>query len=416
MVRYQVLYSDNSCVIGSTKAPKQPMIVDQYCKIQWLFTDYLSYRRRFKNAAKNTLRKNAGELTSVLNYLYKTKRFKLELLTNDDLEEYIDHKESGKCNRVYDVNRLVNALCWAQKMKLLGIICGENDSEKGISYPVTAIKTKGKNEFTSDYKRTERKQYKVKLAADDDLQVVMEKIQDKFDGISMSAKKDWHTDICERNILMMSMQLDGALRGSEVCSLKIKDIPDKEATQKGVEEESMLEIFIDNSKGNKSRFVTISALLISQIWDFIDDGARDGLISSRDKNRTPAFRDKQYVFPSKGDGEEITSRQYYNIISQGLPNVNPQTLRRNGLTNLTIAAIEYLRETKGEGYSDEDALIYASGLGGHSQPTTTTKHYVKLHRTVGVDQVDRRTPYAMMAKLRKVEKENKKLKNILNKI
>lgn len=415
MTRYQVLFSDNSCVLGSTKAPKQPMLVDNNCKIDWLFTDYLAYRRRFKNAAMNTVRKNAGELTSVLNYLFKTKKFNLELLNNDELEEYIDQNKTGRANRTYDVNRLVNALCWAQNKGIFPKICGSNDTEKGISYPVTAIKTKRKNEYTSDFKRTERKQYKATLADEDDLQVVMDRIQDKFDKVSGSARKDWHSDICERNILMMSLQLDGALRGCEVCSFKIENMPSREATQKAVEDESMLDIFIDNSKGNKSRHVTISALLLSQLWDFIDDGARNGLISGRDKNRGTGFRDQQYVFPSKGNGEAIGTRQLYNIINQGVPGVNPQTLRRNGLTNITIAAIEHLRETKGDGYSDDDANIYAAGIAGHEQPSTTTKHYTKNHRSIGIDQSDKNKPYAVMAKLRKVERENEKLKEVLKK-
>jgi hypothetical protein len=85
-------------------------------------------------------------------------------------------------------------------------------------------------------------------------------------------------------------------------------------------------------------------------------------------------------------------------------------LRRNGLTNITKAAIEHLRETKGDNYTDEDAMTYASSIAGHENASTLVKHYVKTHRTTDVDKHDRQKPYAINAKLRQTEKELAELK------
>lgn len=410
MGKYKVLTADDKCMLGSKHAPYQPMIVDEDYNVNWLFTDYLAYRRKYKGSEEVTVALNANQLVRVLNYLHQTRNFSLSSLVNDDLEGYIDQSEDNQSFRTSDVNRLVNALHWAQERGYLPFtICGANDLEKGKFYPVTVKYTKN-GYAKSDFKRTERKQHRIELASEDDIEAIFEGIADRYEAVPYDKRRDWFEDICERDILMLSLQLDAGLRGIEVSKLKIKHLPSRESNLEAVQNETMQEILIEDSKGQKTRHVSVSAVLIMQLYEYIDH-SRPNLLSNRKVNRGHDFRDLGYIFPSMQDGQMITTRQLYNIVSKDAPRVSPQVLRRNGLTNITKRAIELLRQTRGIDYTDEDVLIHAASQAGHEKPSTTQKHYVKMHRIYEADlEKDNSTPHALKAKMRMIEKENQRLR------
>lgn len=409
MTKFYVLFADEHCKLGRKSAPNQPVIVDKDYNLNWLFTDYLSYRRKFKSSALNTISKNAHELVRVLNYLYIEPHFKLESLTNSDLEGYIDSTEKNQPYRTRDVNRLVNALCWAQENGLFHEICGASDAANGIFYPVS-VRVSRTGYKSSDFRRVERTQYNIELASDSAIEQVLDRITDRYDDTPKTKHKIWYADICERDILMLSLQLDAGLRGIEVCNMKIEHIPDRKSNTIAVEAETTQEIFIDKSKMNKSRNVSVSAILVMQLHDFIEE-ARPTLLEHRKINKNNDYRDSGFIFPSMHDGKAISTRQLYNIVSQDVPNVSPQVLRRNGLTNITKRAIEMLRASRGADYTDEDALLHTASQSGHEKPTTTERHYVKMHRVYESDTgSDTSTSYSVLAKLRKVDKENEELR------
>lgn len=229
----------------------------------------------------------------------------LDNVTDDYLRAYSDdirgrENDFGRTNSKNYVTQVmrssVHFLNWLEQEKYIRGVVGE-----GRFYKVRVTCTKGGN-------------LKHPLIKDD--------TKDK--RTSVTPRSDWigavkahgpeREDLASRFELMVDWGTTLGLRANEICSLRLRQLPEFETAEKAIQNKKLVYIKLTETKGGKEKVVPVSPLLIKKTWVYVfsERSKIVDVLKARAKSSKKIYTESEYIFLSATTGDRLDSRSLSN--------------------------------------------------------------------------------------------------------
>lgn len=279
----------------------------------------------------------------------------LDGVTDDYLRAYSDDivgRENGlgrvnSKNYVTQVMRsAVHFLNWLEQEKYIRGVVGE-----GRFYKVRVTYTKGGN-------------VKHPLIKDD--------TKDK--RTSVTPRSDWinavkahgpsREDLASRFELMVDWGATLGLRANEICSLRLRQLPEMETAEKAILDKKLVYIRLTETKGGKEKVVPVSPLLIKKTWGYVF-AERSRIVDefkARTRSKKEIYAESEYIFLSATTGDRLDARSLSNELRRSfLKAVDAGVLTKDervwlhGLRHNSIA--NHLKMLDAKGVERPEAIV-----------------------------------------------------------
>lgn len=122
--------------------------------------------------------------------------------------------------------------------------------------------------------------------------------------------------LIERNSIMVDWGHVRGLRAMEICSLRTRQLPDRESVERALEDDRVMEVRLTRTKGDKPRLVEVHPLLLARTWKWIDTGRTEILrgVRRRAAAKGLSVSTSDAIFVSESTGKALSPKSFSNAI------------------------------------------------------------------------------------------------------
>lgn len=368
-----------------------PFVLNRWNRPVEIINRYVRYLIRLRRLEPSTATENIRDLINYVSYLEKedldvvlsqrsarTLSYRrairdtgilLSTTTDDILEAYRNRCEKhGLIPRV--INRKLGVVfrffVWAQNDRFFKNIIGERSDT--VSYPINIwweVRTKRKKKVICS-----------------DLLYRGKKLSKRFGAVPTSADMEeayiaasrGGFGVASRDVLLLKLAEDLALRGAECLSLKLKDLPERSQLESGEVQENGWVVTLAR-KGGHIQDMPFPADILSELLDYVEN-VRAGVMA-----RNPATTEHGFIFVAHDSGLRINRQYISRRLSKAFEvakgrrigkkrKLTHHRVRAKSLTELFKSLVDDEVEKQGglHRIREEHVLALAASFAGHSDP------------------------------------------------
>ncbi|CAJ3823293.1 tyrosine recombinase XerC [Burkholderia pseudomallei] len=383
--------SESGVLLNGYAYDNVPVMLNRWNRPIGICDRYIRYLMRLRNLRPSSVIEKAKDLVHYVSYLEKLNLedvlsqsksahlmyrratrdtcILLAATTDEVLEVYRNACEGGGTTPKV-INRKLGVIfrffVWAQSDGSFSGIIGERTDD--FSYPINIWweirKNSGKKVICSDLlfrgKKLSTPFGAVPTNAD---------MEEAYIAASQAS-----FGVASRDVLLLKLTEDLALRGAECLALKRKDLPTRaQLANSDVQENGWLVTL--TRKGGYIQDIAFPADILSELLDYVED------VRAEVMSNNPATDEHGFVFVAHDTGQRL-NRQYisrrlskaFAVAKQMRPGkkrkLTHQRVRAKSLTELFKTLIDEEVEKQGGLYRirEEHVLAIAAGFAGHSNP------------------------------------------------